>query len=100
MINIQNKDHRCIQYCLVAYNLWQKGKLPTSPHFAYHYQRVIPGMKRKREELPIPCDSDLSAFDTTEDIAEQLVTFEEVNPRPASCARTRCYSSCTKSTSC
>jgi hypothetical protein len=37
-------------------------------------------MKRKREELPIPCDYDLSAFETTEDIAEQLVQFEEANP--------------------
>ena len=81
VINIKNTDHRCIQYCLVAYNMWQKGKLPKKDaQEAYHYQRVIPGTKRKREEVPIPCDYDLSAFETTEDIAEQLVKFEEANP--------------------
>ena len=28
----------------------------------------------------MPCDYDLSAFETTEDIAEQLVKFEDANP--------------------
>ena len=81
VLNIKNTDNRCIQYCLVAHQMWKAGTLPPNhaDQTSYYHDDRYAGMRKGLKPLK-SCGLDLKAFDGEGDITDQIQVFQQDNP--------------------